>query len=263
MKKLFKKALSFFGYELRNIARKDLEETSAKKATSNFNWDNCDIQTNGELFFLNSLSKHWKVCLDIGANKGNYASAIHAKNPSCRLICFEPNPQLIDEIKSNGINEVYNCAVGKENGSIPLFINTANSTQSSTYRQGQDMNKIDVDIITLDNFANNNGIDHIDFVKIDTEGAELDVLKGARNLLLNRRIDIIQFEYGGTYLDSKISLKDVYDLLSNDYLICHLYPTGILPYSTYHKDMETYRYSNWIAISRDIGKKIDIARDNI
>lgn len=50
-------------------------------------------------------------------------------------------------------------------------------------------------------------VDNVDFVKIDTEGYELEVLKGFGEAL--KKVKVIQFEYGGTYLDSGVRLADV------------------------------------------------------
>jgi FkbM family methyltransferase len=60
-------------------------------------------------------------------------------------------------------------------------------------------------------YVKNLAIEKIHFLKIDTEGFELKVLKGFKNTL--DRVSHVQFEYGGTYLDAKISLKEVLDFL--------------------------------------------------
>ena len=57
----------------------------------------------------------------------------------------------------------------------------------------------------------NNNINHIDFLKIDTEGYELNVLKVFEEYI--SYIDIIQFEYGGTFLDNNTKLIDVINYL--------------------------------------------------
>jgi len=62
-------------------------------------------------------------------------------------------------------------------------------------------------------YCNDNNIKSIDFIKIDTEGYELEVLKGMGNMLKN--IKIVQFEYGGTYISAKITLNDVINHLKN------------------------------------------------
>ncbi|MBU0568951.1 FkbM family methyltransferase [bacterium] len=96
-------------------------------------------------------------------------------------------------------------------------------------------------------------IKNISFIKIDTEGHEVAVLKGAQNLINHQLIGMIQFEYGGTFLDSRTTLRDVYNILSKNYIISHVLPNGILPLP-YSNILETYRYSNWLVISRNIFK---------
>jgi hypothetical protein len=53
-----------------------------------------------------------------------------------------------------------------------------------------------VDIVTLDEFCQDKGIDHINYLKIDTEGGDLDVLKGAVKMLTEQRIDLVEVEAG-------------------------------------------------------------------
>ncbi len=221
------------------------------KVYKDFNWDDCNMETNGENFFIERYAAKWKLCIDIGANKGDYAAKILKINSECRVICFEPNGDLIGNIKAKNIREVYEFAVGDSSGVIEMNMNTADSTQSSIYRKSGDTKVIKVPTITIDEFAERHNLRHIDFVKIDTEVNEVPVLKGMRLLCAKRAIDMIQFEYGGTYLDAHTTLLDVYELLKENYIICHMYPSGLVPFKC-SPEMETYKYSNWIAMSRDI-----------
>ena len=110
---------------------------------------------------------------------------------------------------------------------------------------------LDIPQVTLDDFCVENDIQSIDFVKIDTEGNEVNVMRGARRLIDKQCIGMIQFEYGGTYVDAKTTLKDVFPLLKRNYIICHLLPQGLLPLE-YSEGLETFRYSNWVALSKDL-----------
>jgi hypothetical protein len=74
-------------------------------------------------------------------------------------------------------------------------------------------NKILLDIKKGKDYVINKNIKTIDFLKIDTEGYELKVLQGFEDFLEN--IKIIQFEYGGTFLDNNIKLIDVKNYLEN------------------------------------------------
>ena len=53
----------------------------------------------------------------------------------------------------------------------------------------------------------------IDYLKIDTEGAELLILKGATQSLIDKKINCIQVEYGGTFEDVGFTVSDLIDYL--------------------------------------------------
>lgn len=216
---------------------------------NDFNWDNCDMKTNGEYYFLKCWAKTWEICLDIGANEGSYAQSLMELNPNCRVICFEPNPVLVSRITEKGIKEVYNTAVGADIRPVIININTKDPGLSSVFRKNTNTRPLEVPQITIDDFVLKNYLSHIDFIKIDTEGSELAVLRGAKNFLACQAIDMIQFEYGGTYLDAGITLKEVYELLDENYIIYHIYPSELKPFK-YSETLETYQYSNWAAVSR-------------
>jgi FkbM family methyltransferase len=65
-----------------------------------------------------------------------------------------------------------------------------------------------VHLDTIDEFVARHVIPQVDFVKIDTEGHEIDVLEGGIQSLAQERIRCVQFEYGGTYIDARRLLKD-------------------------------------------------------
>jgi len=76
------------------------------------------------------------------------------------------------------------------------------------------------------------------------------VLKSAGEYLTPTIIKAIQFEYGGTYIDARIYLKDIYSLLnSKGYDIYKIYP-GKIRLRKYHPSMENFQYSNFIALGK-------------
>jgi hypothetical protein len=76
-----------------------------------------------------------------------------------------------------------------------------------------DSNKVLLHIKKGKDYVTDNNIKNIDFLKIDTEGYELNVLKGFEEFLEN--VKIIQFEYGGTFLDNNTKLNDVITYLTS------------------------------------------------
>ena len=129
------------------------------------------------------------VVLDVGANFG-YLSLVWANSISKKgkVIAFEPNFHVHNSFKKsiadNGLEShilLNNLAVGNKEGSIELFLNstTSNTLQtSSTFGSS-----VPIEMVSLDSFSEENGIDRCDLVKIDVDGIEFDILRGATNLI--------------------------------------------------------------------------------
>jgi hypothetical protein len=99
-------------------------------------------------------------------------------------------------------------------------------------------------------FCREQGIAQIAFVKLDVEGHELAVLRGFASVLAEQRIDALQFEYGGTWIDARIYLKDAFALLlPQGYALGKLFPDGIEWYDRYDYRLETFQYANFVAAS--------------
>lgn len=98
----------------------------------------------------------------------------------------------------------------------------------------------------LDNYIVRNGMNKIHFMKIDVEVNELEVLKFVYNNF--DKIENIQFEYGGTYLDSKSTLEQVYLLLREFYHIGKIDLNGV-NFTPFISELEDYQYSNYLAES--------------
>jgi FkbM family methyltransferase len=129
--------------------------------------------------------KEGMVIVDVGANKGDY-SLLAAKlmNDKGKVLCFEPFPENVKiikkSIKANGYSSirVFNIALFDKNKNIELFVGDK-SGWHSIYYKGSSGKKIRVKAMKLDDILKNNKIGRIDVMKIDVEGAEFNVLKGA------------------------------------------------------------------------------------
>ena len=88
----------------------------------------------------------------------------------------------------------------------------------------------------------------VDFLKIDTEGYELNVLQGFEDTLEN--VKIIQFEYGGTFLDNNTKLIDVINYLGSKgfYKFSYLTNNGTVPILDFN---DHYQYCNIVCINKD------------
>lgn len=109
-----------------------------------------------------------------------------------------------------------------------------------------------VKVTTVDNYCYKNAIPHIDFMKVDVEGHELAVMRGAADMLKKQAIDYVQFEYGGCWIDSRMLFLDMYDFLTSfGYIIGKIMPKGIEFYDKYDQRLDTFQMANFLACKPD------------
>ncbi len=124
--------------------------------------------------------------IDVGANIGRYSIAL-AKRPKVHVIAFEPDPSNFDALKRNILLnnlqekiEIFPIALSNKSGEAIFYINKENAGNSSLEMQrGQTSTQIKVRTERADNLVK----EKVDFIKIDVEGAESLVLKGASNII--------------------------------------------------------------------------------
>lgn len=201
------------------------------------------------------------VILDVGANAGHYSREWFTQGGVSikELYAFEPsthNHKSLETITDPRFHLVKK-ALGKENGVFTLYSNVPGSGLASltkrnlSFKKGVEMNiEEQVEVTTVDAFLKENSIPKVDFIKIDVEGHEYDVLQGAQQSIQSGKINAIAFEFGGTDIDTRIFFQDFwfffqkhgFDLFRiNPYLA----PIKI---TRYHVSLESFDISNYLAI---------------
>jgi hypothetical protein len=103
-----------------------------------------------------------------------------------------------------------------------------------------------INIEKLDNWVHKNGV-MPDFVKIDVEGAELSVLRGAINVL--RNVKAVQFEFGGTAIDAKNYFRDYWNFFTGlNFRLYRYTPSGLLRIETYSEKEEVFEFMIYLAV---------------
>lgn len=103
---------------------------------------------------------------------------------------------------------------------------------------------------TLGRFCEESGIAHIGFLKIDTEGFELEVLLGAEEMMASSKISAIQFEFGSNYLDTPHHFFDFWKVLSPKYSVHRILRHGVRELHEYSTDLEIYKTTNYLCLLR-------------
>lgn len=142
------------------------------------------------------------IICDVGANAGQSLQRFKKTFPDARIYAFEPGAKFSElQQKAAQVNHVktFNVAVGSAPGRLQLR-ETGLSEWSSflplneKYEVAEVVRQTEVEIVTLDDFAATHQLDKIDILKSDTQGFELEVLKGASGLLDANRIDLVYLE---------------------------------------------------------------------
>jgi FkbM family methyltransferase len=146
-----------------------------------------------ERAFISGFLKPGMTALDIGAHKGLYSLISAFKiRPSGRVLAFEPSPRELKRLKQHirlnrcaNVN-VFDCALGKSEATADLHVVQGTDTGCNSLRRPditEPIRVIRVPVRTLDQVLSEQRISSVDFMKLDVEGGELDVLKGAARLL--------------------------------------------------------------------------------
>ena len=220
--------------------------------------NNSNSATNGEEYLLRQIlpSMQEEVVFDVGANVGNWASFALSVEPSLNMHLFEPSLTTYEQCSQRtwpSSVRLNHLGLGERKETLQLNIVNPLSGMNSLYqRHGVESAEASttetIQITTLDEYCEEYGIDHIHFMKVDVEGHELAVFRGGIRMLKDRRIDMIQFEYGGCNLDARVYLLDIWEILTeNGFHIAKIFPDNTKPINTYSQALENFRYSNYIA----------------
>jgi FkbM family methyltransferase len=246
------------------ISRLDLLlELYRKKGILNYENDT----VSGEGYIIDKWLPNWltrngiknPIIFDVGANIGNYASKLASSLPNSSIHAFEPNPEtykkMIVRMAGNNQIKVNQSAVGAETGQITLHgaVNTEASEHCTIYKNVLinqhsyiDISECIVPITTVTRYCEDNGLNEIHLLKIDTEGHEFDVLLGAKEMIQEGAIHLIQFEFNEMNVVSRRFLKDFVDLLHN-YNLHRVHTDRLIPleYSSWE---EIFLFQNFLAI---------------
>jgi FkbM family methyltransferase len=135
-----------------------------------------------------------ETIFDVGAHIGVTALEFGDAFPRAVVYAFEPHPLNFGRLKSNLVGKpetrFHQLGMGAEPGFLPFEFDPNHPSMARIAKEGSDTIEID----TIDRFCGANAVDQIDLMKIDVEGHEMAVLKGASGMLSQSRISIIKME---------------------------------------------------------------------
>ena len=194
---------------------------------------------NGETEFLDALSEHYRngfLYFDVGAHIGTYTDMVVARFENYMGHLFDVTKDTFDRcLERHGGNDnliINNAALSESVGEIEYRSYPGDPTRNGISGVGPEAN-FEFDLLkapcwTGDHYCKNNQIQHIDLLKIDAEGYDLFVMRGFEEMIINKKVDIIQFEYNVKHSETHCMLGDFYTfLIGKGYIIGALRPEGV------------------------------------
>jgi FkbM family methyltransferase len=252
-----------WSYILRKLPRNKTVAKLCRAYLSHFRSDNnVWADTNGEFKLLSEIAPSLNTVLDVGANHGDWSFTLLESNANTQVHCFEPADDNFNILREKFIHfknvHLNNLVVSDIDSEIEFIINGKLSPMNSIFLSLNDENsKVEKKrSISLDNYFRINNISHVNFVKIDVEGAEMIVLKGMVKSISEGMIDMIQFEYGPFSIYAKTLLKEFFEFFQEfGFNLFKISSKELLLLDEYNPLLENFSHSNWIAIKKDIDLK--------
>jgi FkbM family methyltransferase len=159
----------------------------------------CGLHEYAEMAFVLHALRADDVFVDIGANLGSY-TVLACGARGARGFCFEPVPltysRLVENLRANGLEgcvSALNCGVGESQGT--LRFSSGHDTGNHVLAQGEETLSVEVPVLPLDSLL---GGAAPTLMKIDVEGFELPVLRGAAKALRAQSLSAIVMEVNGS-----------------------------------------------------------------
>lgn len=229
-----------------------------------------DKFVSGEQFVIDSvLRTHLKSAkptfFDVGGNVGDYSVDLRQAFPTAVIFAFEPNINtyrvMVEKLAPLEI-VCLNLGLSSRSDSTVMYTYEDDliTGHASVYRdalsvlhRSNRIREVEFKSMTLDEFAEQHHVDFIDFLKIDTEGHEMDILRGATRMLAGNKIRVIQFEFNEMNIVSRVFLKDFYDLLEG-FSFYRLDSNRLIGLGAYQSINEIFKFQNLLAVNDRLGR---------
>jgi FkbM family methyltransferase len=217
------------------------------------------ISSSGEKSVFRLVKADAPILFDVGGHVGEYTEAFLQALPGGQSYIFEPSANHLDMLRQNlgGRPNVHilPAGLGDKPGTLPLYKDRNISGLASLSQRRLEhfdikMDKVEmVTIGTVDMITAEISLPSIDLLKIDVEGHELAVLRGATKTMERGLIKLVQFEFGGCNLDTRTNLQDFFYFFKEfKFVIGLVQPAGrIQLLEQYDEFYEQYRTTNFVA----------------
>jgi FkbM family methyltransferase len=235
---------------------------------------------NGEYWLLDAIVRRAAgsslTLLDVGANVGDWTA--HALGCLARrarpgsVHAFEPAPAAHARLARRFADEprviAHPMALSDRRGTAPLYLVGELAGTNSLVDQGIG-SPLPVAVTRVDDYLMEHAIERVTFLKSDTEGLDLAVLRGGLGALDAGRIDAWQFEYNARWVYARAFLRDVFELIAaRPYVLGKLFGDGVELFDAWHPELERYFETNFVLLRRGtplegLGRPWRFTRSNV
>jgi FkbM family methyltransferase len=213
---------------------------------------------NGEASLIRNLGSSLKVVFDVGANVGEWTSLVRSHNKTAEIHVFECNRELqgplSDRFKYFPNVFIHAFAMGDADENRTFFHSKVSTELGSLVPSGNlpEVHSEQVVVRTVDSCCAELNIQEITLLKIDTEGNDFHILRGAKDMIAGRHIKVIQFEYGEFWSRAGVTLDYCLSWLLHYQYRTYLLTADRLKIFEYSKWGEFLGYSNFVALAPSI-----------
>jgi FkbM family methyltransferase len=209
---------------------------------------------NGERWLLKTLpGESIRTVLDVGANVGTWSLMAADLLPQATIYALEVVPDTAAALRARTGQQdrikCFNLGLASHTGTLSLRYHATASTHATftDYPHTWTGERIECPVMRGDDFLTREGINQVDFLKLDVEGAEHLVLQGLEDHLRERRVRFVQFEYGRVNILTRFLLRDFYQLFATcGYVVGKIYPDYV-DFREYDLSDEDFLGPNYLA----------------
>ena len=220
-----------------------------------------DVIGPAEQRFLQRLSSLGAInVFDVGAHTGEFSTRLRSLCPQARIWAFEPHPAAFQHLQEAGAAAGFtsvNRGLSDHPGQLELYDYADRATGTSHASLHRDVfqsvhhaeaSSLVVEVTTVDDFMELEQVPRLHLLKVDAEGHELAILRGAQRAIGSGAVDIVQFEFNEMNVTSRVFFKDFYDALPG-FSFHHMVVDGLAPMGSYRpRTHELFILQNVVAI---------------
>jgi len=210
------------------------------------------MQNDGEFRVIQKFIKSGDIVFDGGANVGLWSAQVVKTKKDVAIYAFEPTPESFEKAKKKLAEtqvKLFQLALAETDGEKVFFCYPGGSQYYNSFFDwmgGKQKQKVKVQCRSIDSFCEEHDLDHIDFLKLDVEGAEFVALTGARQMLEAHKVKFVQFEYNN---HPKANLKGIYQLLTGlGYRLYKILSNKLKPIPAWNGKLADRKFINYLAV---------------